>query len=592
MSKENSLLVGDWQVQFDGLTIHNKLQHKDLDAKVMELLLYLVTNRGRVVSRNELLDQLWKNQIVADDVLNVAISNLRKALGDNFKTPIYIKTLPRKGYQLIAQVQEVPTSNRQIRKSWLLPTLIILFIATALWFQFPLNESSLKSPIKPQQPVRLAVLPFDYYSAVKNREYIADGLTEAIINQLVKESSLQVTSRASVMQYKTNKASIKEVVDTLNVEWVLEGSVQLEGDKIQVTAQLINAVTDIHLWSETYQRDFRDLFTIQAELASTITTKLNLSTKKIMINKIPPKAYEHFLQAQFFYYKGEAEKAINAYQQAIDIYPNYAEAYAHLSHSYFSKAYSEDENSNELIDTASSLAITALKIDPNPAYVQLASALTYLYNDYNYQAAGKAFQLAFERNNQDLMILEWYIEYSLITKQFMQAEQLAKHMKTISPLAYNKTRIYEALYYRGDFKAATQEVANKATIISEISRESLYVWTALASENKNALLTHAPLLLKAFKLQQEVIDKFMRLLQETGKNKALTFIIEETPVFSSYDKAKLYAWAGENDKAILLLHTLVVKRNIEVLKLRIEPAFKLLSAEPDYIALLQQLNFE
>jgi len=96
MSKENIFLVGDWLVRLDCLTIQNKHQHKDLDSKVMELLVYLVNNRERVVSRNELLDQLWKNQVVADDVLNVAMSSLRKALGDDFKTPVYIKRYQEK----------------------------------------------------------------------------------------------------------------------------------------------------------------------------------------------------------------------------------------------------------------------------------------------------------------------------------------------------------------------------------------------------------------------------------------------------------------------------------------------------------------
>jgi len=593
MSKENTFLVGDWLVKLDGSSIQNKHQHRDLDSKVMQLLVYLMNNRERVVSRNELLDQLWKNQAVADDVLNVAMSSLRKALGDDFKTPIYIKTLPRKGYQLIAPVKAISSNSRSIKLSWMFATLLILAVTILLWFQFNPEVDTPDS----NQPIRLAVLPFDYYSSVKNREYIADGLTEAIINRLVQEPDLQVTSRASVMQYKMEKVSIKEVVEQLNVEWILEGSVQLEGDKIQVTAQLINAVKDVHLWSETYQRNLKDLFEIQAEFASEIVTRLNLSSKQITSNndnstlsQIPAAAYDNFLLAQFFHYKGEDKKAMNAYQQAIDLYPHYAEAYAHLSHSYFSKSYSGGKQAAEYIDKASKLATKALQVDPNPAYVQLVMALTYLYKDYDYQAASKAFQLAFERNNQDLMILEWYAEYLLITEQFDKAELLAKHMVTSSPLAYNKVTAYRALYYRGDYKGADKEVANKAAIISAGYRESLYAWNALASGNDNALLSHAPLFLREFKVQQNIIDEFITLLKERGRSSALNFIVEKTSAFNIYDKAKIYAWAGEKEKAILLLQTLVTERNLQVLKLGIEPAFKLLSDEPSYIALLKQLK--
>jgi TolB-like protein/DNA-binding winged helix-turn-helix (wHTH) protein len=593
MSQKNILLVGDWLVKLDGLSIQNKHQHKDLDPKVMQLFAYLVDNRQRVVTRGELLDQLWKNQVVADDVLNVAMSSLRKALGDDFKTPIYIKTLPRKGYQLIAPVKPVSSNSRSIKLNSIIAVLLVLVIATALWFQFnPVGEIT-----DSKQPVRLAVLPFDYYSSVKNGEYIADGLTEAIINRLVQESDLQVTSRASVMQYKTEKISIKEVVAQLNVDWVLEGSVQLEGDKIQVTAQLINAVKDVHIWSETYQRNITDIFAIQAELASEIVTRFNFSSKPMTLNnsdstlsQIPVEAYDRFLQAQFFQYKGEHEKAMNAYQQAIDLYPNYAQAYAHISHSYFSKSYSEDKQAAEYIEKASQLAIKAVQIDPDPAYVQLVMALTYLYKDYDYHAAGQAFKLAFERNNQDLMTLEWYIEYLLITEQFDKAEQLAKHMVTISPLAYNKIRPYEILYYRGDYAGADQEVANKTATISASYRESLYVYNALASGNHDDLLSHAPLFLKEFKIQQNIIDKFIVLLKEQGRSSALYFIAEKIPALNNYDKAKFYAFAGEKEKAILLLQALLAERNLQVLKLAIEPAFKLLADEPDYIALLKKLK--
>jgi TolB-like protein/DNA-binding winged helix-turn-helix (wHTH) protein len=602
MSKENTFLVGDWLVKLDGLSIQNKHLHKDLDSKVMLLLVYLMNNRQRVVTRNELLDQLWKNQVVADDVLSVAISSLRKALGDDFKSPSYIKTLSKKGYQLIAPVKAMSPNTHSIKVNWMVAALLGLVIFIALWFQLTPEDDSSNRNLDSNQAARLAVLPFDFYSSSKNREYIADGLTDIIINQLVQESDLQVTSRSSVMQYKGNKVSVKEVVEQLNVDWILEGSVQLEGDKIQVTAQLINAVKDVHIWSETYQRNLSDLFEIQAEVASKIVTRLNLSSNQVILNNnsklspIPAAAYDSFLRAQFFHYQGKNEKSMNAYQQAIDLYPDYAQAYAHLSYSYYYgyllKSLSGEVQTGGFIDKASKLAIKALQLDPNPAYVQLAVALSYLYKDHNYQAAGQAFQLAFERGNQDLMILEWYIEYSLITEQFDKAEQLAKHMLTISPLAYNKIRAYEAFYYRGDFKRADREVAKKAATFSAGYRESLYVWNSLASGNDDALLSHAPLFFKELKIPQNTIAEFIILLKEKGRSSALNFIVENIPTFNNYEKAKFYAWAGENEKAILLLQTLVAERDIEVFKLAIEPAFKLLGDESAYITLLKQLKLD
>jgi len=603
MSKENTFIVGDWLVKVDSLSIQSKHQHKDLDPKVMQLLVYLVNNAERVVSRNELLDQLWKNQVVADDVLNVAISSLRKALGDDFKAPIYIKTLPRKGYQLIAQIKVISSNIRNTRLRWIITVLLILVLVILFFFKFLPTEgtSNINANSDSKQAVRLAVLPFDYYSLTKSHEYIADGLTEAIINRLVQKSDLQVISRSSVMQYKMKKVTIKEVVEQLSVDWVLEGSIQLEGDKIQVTAQLINAVKDVHIWSETYQGNSTDLLKIQTEIANKIVTRLNSSSQHITLNNsnskvkpIPAAAFDSFLRAQFFHYQGENDKAMSAYQRAIDIYPYYGEAYAHLSHGYFynyrSTSYASDEQTGEFIDKASKLAIKALQLDPNLAYVQLAMALTYLYKDHNYQAAGQAFQLAFERGNQDLMILEWYIEYLLINGRYDKAEQLAKYMLTISPLAYNKSRVYQVLYYRGDFKGAELELANKATVLSTSYRELLYLWNSLASGNDDALLSHASILFKELNIQQSIIDEFIVLLKDKGRSSALNFVVEKIPTFNEYEKAKLYAWAGENEKAILLLQSLVAEQDLEVLQLAIEPAFKLLGDEPGYIALLKKLK--
>ena len=127
MSLESLLQLGSWQVNVNNSAIQNQKLHKDLDSKVMQLLVYLIENRDRVVSRNELLDELWQDQIVADDVLNVAISSLRKALGDDARAPTYIKTLPRKGYQLIAPIEAVPAKGQSFAINWYV--VLVLFIA-------------------------------------------------------------------------------------------------------------------------------------------------------------------------------------------------------------------------------------------------------------------------------------------------------------------------------------------------------------------------------------------------------------------------------------------------------------------------------
>ena len=600
MTKENSFLLENWLVNHDNLTIQNKHQHKSLDSKVMQLLCYLVAHRERVVSRNELLDQLWQGQVVADDVLNVAISNLRKALGDDFKQPIYIRTIPRKGYQLIASVCDAPKITSQTKQIGLiLGFFILMFTALITWQLNPIKSAS-SSTTKLKQPLRLAVLPFDYFAANDNYQYLADGLTEAVINQLVQESNLLVTSRTSVMFYKNKQLSTKHIANELNVQWLIEGSIQITAEEIQITAQLIDAHQDSHLWSETYRGELDDLITIQTQIAEKISARLTLSSQQQLIqkttqgtiktNEIPLAAYDYFLKGRYFHYQGESDNAIAAYQQAISIYPDYAEAYAHIAHEYFAKAYANPDHAKQFINQASRLTKQAAQLNQHSAYIQLVIALNALYHKHNYQKAGQAFQLTFSKNNHNLLILEWYAEYLLITEQFEQALQLAQHMKDSSPLAYNKITAYRALYYQKDFAKAEQELINKSAILSENEKASLYFWHALATNNNELLLTYAPTYLTDIQLTETTINQFLTTLKHHQRESALNVILNAKHNLSEYDQARLYAWAGQTDKAMSLLANLVANKNIQVLTLAIEPAFNSLKNHTGYQALLKQLN--
>lgn len=266
-----------------------------IDHKVMSLLLYLMQRANQVISRDELLSQLWPNQYVSDDVLNVAISNLRKHLQDSSRQPKYIKTIPRQGYQWLVAVEKIEADIESERSTvqsntsevtnsfkknsskasrWILalPVLFLLFIYLD-FSGFKNEEASNRSGEtsgKVESPVTLAVLPFDLFSASDSQQYIVNGITEAIINRLVQEPEFRIISRSSVMNYQTNRPPVPVIAKQLNVDWILEGSVQIDGQQMLVTAQLIEAASDQHIWSHTYQRTMLDIFNVQAEIADQI----------------------------------------------------------------------------------------------------------------------------------------------------------------------------------------------------------------------------------------------------------------------------------------------------------------------------------
>ena len=598
MKEENQLLIGEWTVLPRADSISDGRQTKHLDKKVMQLFMYLTEHRDRIVSREELLDNLWKDQVVADDVLNVAVSSLRKAVGDDFKSPRYIKTIARKGYQLIAEVSEVSKPEKPEGKPIIRFFLasIVLLGCGLLWFlQTEQSKEGGEQELRSGK-VRLAVLPFDYFSSIKNKEYISDGLTEAVINRLVQEPNLLVTSRTSVMQFKTQKLDVKDVASRLNVEWILEGSVQLEGDRIQVTAQLINGITDQHLWSESYQRKMSDLFEIQSELATEIVRKLSREYQpgSVLISNIdiPPAAFDAFLKARFYSNEGKTREAKEHYQKAIALYPQYAEAFAGLALSYFLDAYGDEKNAARYVDKGSELAINAAAIDSQPASVQLVLALRHFYQQKDFDAAGKAFNLAFETNHQDLMILEWYMQYLFTTRQFSIGQKMVNHMMTVSPLAYNKTTAQQLYYYQGNYLKAEEEIENKSDLISAAFRESLYTWLSLAKGDNKMFAKHGPLFLQEFGVELDKVESFRKKLAEEGQGEALLLLIDYISAMSDYDRAELYAWSGQNKKAISLLEGLVNSGSLNVLKIDVEPSFQSLKPLPEFQKLVARLKLD
>lgn len=591
MTTHQLIQVGEWKVNFDELTLQKEQVSHKVDYKVMLLLQYLVSNQGKILSREQLMSNVWPDQIVSDDALNVAISTLRKLLQDNTRDPRYIKTIPRKGYQLVASVSEVPNDNLKNTKPIKVPLgisfIVALLVVTLVYF-WPQTTST-------NSVSRLAVLPFDYYSSVGNKEYIADGMTEAIINRLVQEPQLLVTSRTSIMQYKNEKPKMSQVAEQLNVEWVLEGSVQIENNRIQVTAQLINAKTDQHVWSDTYQSKLNDVFEIQANIASQIAHRFSQEKPRPSelsrpLRDVSPVAYDTYLQARFFEESREFEQAQSHYEKAIAIDESFALAHAKLSHLLFRRAYFSQNSTSDLLHQASLQANKAHSLMPQLPEVQLAMALHHMYIKHAYSSAEQAFQKAYKGNHQDLMTMEWYLKYLTMVEDFEKAHEVVRHMITVSPLAYNKLSKYQLLYYQRNYPQALAEIELKSPFISEAYRESLYAWTYLASRDEEGIRQHLPLMLKKFAFEPEKQETAISMLNDGNIDDTLVFLARHLTNLSDYDKAELYAWAGLKRKATDILEQLVKQGDMKTLRIAIEPSFQSLSNEPRFHQLIQQLN--
>jgi TolB-like protein len=274
------------------------------------------------VTREDLRGWLWPDDMFVDfdHGLNAAINKLREVLGDSAEHPRYIETLPRRGYRFIAEVREGPSGPLKRIRS-------------------------------------LAVLPLGNLSGDPKQEYFVDGMTEALITNLAKISALRVISRASVMRYKGIRKPLADIAQELNVDGIVEGSVLRVGKHVRISAQLLHAKFDGHLWAESYERDLRDVFALQAEVAQAIAAEIRIQVtprerKRLrQVRRVDPKAYEAYLLGRFFLNKRTPEgvsKSLAYFQRAIEQDPGYALAYTGLADAYVGHGFAFNDIASPL----------------------------------------------------------------------------------------------------------------------------------------------------------------------------------------------------------------------------------------------------
>jgi adenylate cyclase len=368
--------------QFEGYTLdiaRGSLRTADRDVqlrpKAFEVLRYLVENADRLVTKEELIRAVWPNVVVTDEVLTQCVSEARQAIGDGDKG--VIRTMPRRGYRFAAPVLRVEVSAAAPETAGISPAL---------------SERAGEMPAVPGRDApplassplldrpSVAVLPFANLSGDPQQDYFSDGITEDIITELSRFSELLVIARNSSFQYRGKAADIRQVGRELGARYVLEGSVRRSGDRVRVTAQLIDAVTGVHRWAERYDRELRDVFAVQDEVARTIVAILaahvtRAETERTLLK--PPaawEAYEYYLRGAeaFFLYVTRRTKASlydvrRLLEQSLAIDPNYARAAAMLSLTHLGP-YLEPVDGNYLspaaLDRALELAEAAVHLDP------------------------------------------------------------------------------------------------------------------------------------------------------------------------------------------------------------------------------------
>lgn len=457
----------------------------------LQLLNLLLSRAGDVVTREELRQELWSAETFVDfeHSLNTSIKEMRAVLSDSAADPRYIQTLPRLGYRFIAPVEiveltngqnsleahgdksasprpnpallvpefvaptaalDVPAAAARMRplRNWALPGLAaILIVIAVVYFQWS------RSRIRPQPPserIMLAVLPFQNLTGDPGQEYFSDGLTEEMIAQLgrLDPDHLGVIARTSVMHYKNTQEPVHQIGEELEVQYVLEGSVRRDSDKVRITAQLIQVKDQTHLWSRQYDRELSHLLTLQGEIAQEISDAIQvaLGAHKVGDAAPPPapiapksyEAYDLYLQGRYFWNKRTAQglqQAVYYFQQAIAKDPGYARAYAGLADSYALMSAYNVSPPCEIIPQARTAALKALELDEKLAEAHASLALVAQNYDWDWQTAEKEYRRAIELDPNYATGHHWYAEHLALRGRFDEAFVEIERARQLDPLS-------------------------------------------------------------------------------------------------------------------------------------------------------------
>ena len=418
--------VGPWLVKPNLNTISRNGTTARLEPKVMEVLVCLAAHAGEAVPKETLVQTVWPDTFVSDDGLKRCVSELRRVFEDDAREPRIIETIPKRGYRLVAPVEQIeakkappalpvsPTSNEIVASqsvaikppSWRLGATAVVGAAVVAVFLGALHVNRSVGSSAVPQIHSLAVLPLQNLSADANQEYFSDGLTDALITDLAQIGSVRVISRTSSMQYKQTTKSLPEIARELNVDAIVEGTVQRSGERVRITAQLIQGPSDKHLWANTYERDLRDVFALEREVTQDIADQVQqrITTEREVIQAqlrpVSLEALDSYLQGNYHLNKAakgprdeELRKAGDFFQRSIDGDPLFAPSYVGLAEAHHNLWWPSGED----FGIFKSAAQRALELAPDSAEARTEVALTK-WEEWNWFEAEREYRKAITLN--------------------------------------------------------------------------------------------------------------------------------------------------------------------------------------------------
>jgi len=628
-----------------------------LPPKIFDTFIILVNNRGRIVAKEELMNQLWPDTFVEEANLAVNIQQLRKVLGDNARKPLFIETVARRGYRFIAHVkegvsetglsnieeggledhlranndflEEEPLHNETTAREfstatttpsglslrsgpkWIRRSLLIVAVAllmsSGIWFLWARLRIR-RQPTGGKSMV--AILPFKNLTGDDTQDYFSDGLTEEVITQLgnLDPQHLGVIAPTSVMHYKNNQTSLEQVSHELGVQYVLEGSVRRDANKVRVAAQLVETKGQTQIWAQAYDRELSDVLALQAEIAQQVANEIEqtLGGQKRAppnsLNSSPQvyEAYELYLRGQYFFNKRTQEgfeQAIHYFQQAIEKDPNYARAYAGLADSYALIGGYGGRPQTEFMPKARAAALRALEIDESLPEAHTAFALIVQNYDWNWQTSEKEFRRSIELNPNYATAHHWYAEHLMWLGRFDEALRESEIARQLDPLSLIVATDYGAiLYYSRQYDRAITQFRS----VREMDPNFLRTALIERAYERNGQLSEALTDVRKLQLgnpgQPWAWAELAHFYGKSGQRPQARHAIEkllEMDQNQQLDPATLmwaYLGMGDTQQTFAYLEKAYAEHSNILVSLKVEPCFDPLLGDPRFQELLRQVG--
>lgn len=618
-----------------------------LHGQPFEVLAMLLEQPGETVPRENLRQRLWSTDTFVDfDAgVNTAINRLREALGDSAENPRFIETVPRRGYRFVVPVTSeatrvssatptfsgtseaasTPPTRFQGKRLKVLTLCLLGVVALLIAVRLISVRERLLGRASPPHIESLAVLPLANLSGDPGQDFFADGMTEALITDLGKISALRVISRTSVVQYKGTKKPLPEIARELNVDGLVEGTVSRSGNHLRITANLLQASPEKHLWAESYESDVGDVLALQGRVAQSIAreiqVKLTPEEQALLGNAKPvdPQAHNDYLMGKYFCGKDTRvplEKGITYFERAIKEAPSDPLGYAGLANCYAFLSWGGDIfvgdlSSSDMMPKARDAASQALRLDENLPEAHTSLACVEMILNWDWTRAEEEFKRAIELNPNYSPAHIYYAHYLAAMGRFDQSAAEAKRALELDPFSeFTMDSSDWAFYLNRHYDLAieqTQRTLNLAQGTPWVHYDFGQVYDATGRHREaieeyiqaEELFGLSPSRLAELRVAYQQSGekgywrKSLEFCQEASKQKR-KFATASGYGFCDYVKdlylALFHVRLGEFDAAFQSLETAYTKHETELIYLKVDPQWDSVRSDPRFQSLLRRIG--